>query len=271
MIRGEKYKVFRVPAEKLLPNPAQPRERFEEEGIRELAESIRENGLIQPITVRKSEAGQYEIVAGERRFRAAIEAGLTALPCILSDCTPEQAAVLAVVENIQRRDLDCFEEAAAIKALMERTGTTQESLARKLGKSQSSVANKLRLLRLTPREVQIIRSAGLTERHARALLRMPGGEAREKALEMIAARNCNVEQAEKLIEKLMAEAGEKAKRRKRRFVLKDIRLFFNTLEKAVDTVRLSGLEAELIRRETEEYIECIVTIPKNKRDKVEKA
>ena len=271
MMKGDKYKIFRLDADRITPNPLQPRKRFDEAELKELSASIKQNGIIQPITVRKIEGGRYEIVAGERRFRAAQMAGYAAIPCILADCGPEQAAVLAVTENIQRSNLDCFEEANAIRSLMEKTGATQEEMARRLGKSQSAVANKLRLLRLSDEEIRRIREGKLTERHARALLSLPNPDLRKNALDLILRHQYNVEQSEKLIARLASEKRPEIEKRKRRFVLKDIRIFFNTLEKAVDMVRLSGLDARITRTDGEEYIECIVRIPKRKTEKIEKA
>ena len=263
MIRTDKYKIFRIPIERIYPNPAQPREVFDEDQLRDLSKSILENGILQPVTVRKNEKGQYEIVAGERRVRAAKMAGLKTLPCIITDCSPDQSAVLALIENIQRCDLNYFEEAAAIKALTEVTGMTQEETARCLGKSQSAVANKLRLLRLSEEERVKIRAGGLTERHARALLKLDDPAVRRKVIDEILKKQLNVGQTDKLVE-LYLKQKEPSQLKKRKFILKDIRIFLNTIGKAVDTVRFSGLDAQFTKKETDQYIECVVRIPKSR-------
>ena len=180
-----------IPLARLRPNPQQPRRRFDEAALRELADSIRAYGILQPLTVRRVEDG-YQLIAGERRMRAAAMAGLREVPCLVAQVDEQDAGMLALIENLQRRDLDCFEEAAAIARLISRYGLSQEQAAEKLGKSQSAVANKLRLLRLSEPVRQALRQSGLTERHARALLRLPDEEARLSALAEIVRRQMNV-------------------------------------------------------------------------------
>ena len=177
--------------EEIAPNPMQPRRRFDEAALAELSESIRNYGVLNPLTVRQR-AGRYELVAGERRLRAAKLAGLREVPCLLLDVDLEDAGLIALVENLQRRDLDFLEEAEGLRQLIDRFGLSQEEAARRIGKSQSAVANKLRLLRLPPDVLEGLRLNGLTERHGRALLRLPEPEAQRAALAVILERGMTV-------------------------------------------------------------------------------
>ena len=202
----------------------------------QLAESIRQNGVLQPILVRR-DRDRYVLVAGERRWRASRMAGLKTIPAIVQELSPQDGAVLALIENMQRSDLNFFEEAAAIYALMQDRSMTQEETARRLGMSQPSLANKIRLLRLSGEEQRMVLENHLTERHARALLRVEDPEKRMAAL--------------------------KAKRPKRTFIAKDVRLFLNTIDHAVQTMKEAGIGAAFQRKETDEYYECVVRIPKS--------
>lgn len=245
-------------------NPHQPRSVFDENGLNELSESIRQYGVLQPLTVRRSPLGGYELVAGERRLRASIIAGLREVPCLLLDATEKQSSVLALVENLQRCDLDFFEEAEGIRRLIRQFGLSQDEAARRLGKSQSAVANKLRLLRHPEEVTEAIRRHGLTERHARALLRIEGLEARLEAVEHIASQKLNVAQTEEYIENLLTSVTveSEAKRGIRTlYVFKDIRLFLNTVTRAVDTMRRSGVNASVDKQEEEGGIRLTITIP----------
>lgn len=255
----EKTRLVRLPVEKILPNPAQPRKVFREDELVGLAESIRANGLLQPVTVRK-ENGTYFLIAGERRLRASRLAGLKEIPAILTECEERDSAVLALLENVQRKDLQMFEQAAALATLLKEQNLTQEEAARRLGMSQSALANKIRLLRLTQAEQLTILENNLTERHARALLKVDNFTLRQKLLQMIVERNLNVSQSEALI----ASALQKQPQRKpkRTFVAKDVRLFLNTIDHAVDAMKTAGIAAQTEKKETAEYIECIVRIPK---------
>lgn len=257
---NESCKVVQIPINSIHPNPAQPRRVFSEQELLELSRSIRTNGLLQPISVRRVKDG-YELIAGERRLRACKIAGLDTVSCIISDCSPETSAVLAMTENLQRQDLQIFEEAEGIRQLIEQWNVTQEEAALRLGKSQSTLANKLRLLKLTKEEREKITACGLTERHARALLRIKDETLRETALNQIIARDCNVKQAEDLIDKLLA-GSEKPKKTKRTVVVKDVRIFLNTINHAIETMKQSGINAQTLKSETDEYIECLVRIPK---------
>lgn len=258
-IMGEKRKVVQININSIHPNPAQPRRAFSEQELLELSRSIRTNGLIQPISVRRVKEG-YELIAGERRLRACKMAGLSTVACIISDCSPETSAVLAMTENLQRQDLQIFEEAEGIRRLIEQWDVTQEEAALRLGKSQSTLANKLRLLRLSDEEREKITACGLTERHARALLRIKEDKLRDKVLGQIIARHLNVQQTDDLVDKLMEE-NQKPKS-KRTFVIKDVRVFLNTINHAIETMKQSGINAQTLKSETDEYIECLVRIPK---------
>ncbi len=260
MFFKDKVKLIRLRTEKILPNPAQPRKNFSEDELEGLAQSIRENGLLQPVTVRK-ENGAYYLVAGERRLRACKMAGLSEIPAILADCEACDSAVFALLENLQRKDLQMFEQANAIVNLLREWEITQEEAAKRLGISQSYLANKLRLLKLSPQEQEEILEHHLSERHARALLRIGDISLRQRVLETVIQRGLNVSQTEELAEAAL-EPKKKPKKAKRTFVAKDIRLFINTIDHAVDAMKTAGIEAQAERRETDEYIECTVRIPK---------
>ncbi len=260
MFFKDKIKLVRLRTEKILPNPAQPRKVFSEEELAGLAQSIRENGLLQPVTVRK-ENGAYYLIAGERRLRACKMAGLSEVPAILADCEACDSAVLALLENLQRKDLQMFEQANAIVNLLREWEITQEEAAKRLGISQSYLANKLRLLKLSPEEQEEILEHHLSERHARALLRIGDISLRQRVLETVIQRGLNVSQTEELA-KASLQPVKKDKKAKRTFVAKDIRLFINTIDHAVDAMKTAGIEAQAERRETDEYIECTVRIPK---------
>lgn len=260
MFTRDKLKLTKLPVEKILPNPSQPRKIFQEDELRSLSQSIVENGLLQPVTVRK-ENGQYYLVAGERRLRACKLAGLKEIPAIISDCEAEDSAVLALLENLQRRDLQMFEQANAILNLVKEWQITQEEAARRLGMSQSALANKIRLLKLSPEEqAEVVRNK-LSERHARALLRVDDIQLRQKILHTVIAKKLNVAQTEELILEAL-KPREPVRKAKRTFVAKDIRLFINTIDHAVDAMKTAGIQAQTERKETEEYIECVVRIPK---------
>lgn len=195
-------KVCLIPVDCIRPNPNQPRKVFHEAELQSLAESISANGLLQPVSLRKENDSLYLLIAGERRFMACKKIGMKAIPSIVCNVSADDAAVLALIENIQRSDLNCFEEAIAIQSLIQQMGITQEQAARRLGKSQSSVANKLRLLRL-PESVQVkLLDAGLTERHARSLLRLPENQM-EEAADYIILSMLNVAQTEEFIDEIV--------------------------------------------------------------------
>ena len=259
----EERQVLRLPTADIRPNPRQPRRFFEERGLRELAASIRRHGIIQPLTVRKASEG-WELVAGERRLRAAKMAGLEIVPCIEAAVDDRESALLALVENLQRRDLHYFEEAEAIAAYIRRTGCTQEEVAALLGRSPSALANKLRLLRLGPACRQMLTERGLTERHARCLLRLEDEEERLSAARHIAERQLNVAQAEQYIEHRLAVLQSTPPAGRRTFILKDVRLFLNSLDRGLKLIREAGVGAESRREDTEDAIVLTIRIPKQR-------
>ena len=254
-------KLIHLPIGVIHPSSSQPRTRFDESELTGLAESIRRNGILQPITVRRRTDGCYELIAGERRLRAARLAGLGEVPCILMKADNRKAAILGLVENVQRADLDPFEEAEAIRRLMTEWGATQLEVAERLGKAQSTVANKLRLLRLTPDQRTRILSSGLTERHARALLRLETEAERNDALNTMIVEQMTAPDAERYISELLNPPDETAQVI-RVPLIRDVRIFINTLSKAVESIRKSGLDAKSAETETEEYIQYTVIIPK---------
>lgn len=265
ILSQEKRKVVEIPLEKIVPNPSQPRKIFKQTELDNLSKSIKESGLLQPLTVRRISMQQYELIAGERRLRACRIAGLNTVSCIIHDCDERQSAIYAMLENLQRQDLQLFEEAEGIARLIAQWNVTQEEAALRLGKSQSAIANKLRLLKLNTQERVIITQAGLTERHARALLRIPNELMRAKVLDTIVANRFNVQQTDAYIEQLLTlkEAEKKpGQKGKRKFVVKDVRIFMNTINHAIEAMKLSGIDAVTHKNETEDYIECVVRIPK---------
>ena len=233
---GEEKRVLRLGVETIRPNPRQPRRLFDEGALRELAASIRRHGVVQPLVVRRRPDG-WELVAGERRLRAARLAGLTAVPCVEAEVDERESALLALVENLQRQDLHYFEEAAAIADYLRRTGATQEEAAAQLGRSPSAVANKLRLLRLSPACQALLLETGLTERHARALLRLEDQEERLAMARRAAERGWNVAQTEQHVERRVQELQAAAPAGRRTYILKDVRLFLNSVDRGLRIVR----------------------------------
>jgi ParB family chromosome partitioning protein len=229
------------------PNPAQPRKSFSRQELNELADSLKRYGMLNPLTVRRLDDG-YELIAGERRLRAAKIAGLTHIPCCVINASNEDSSVLAIVENVQRKDLDFFEQAYGLKRLISIYGMTQQEAAEKTGLSQSAVANKLRLLKLTPEAQKEIISAGLSERHARALLALPA-YLQQSAAAVIAEKRLTVEQTETMIEKMRTSAPPPKPRKKA--AIKDVRIFINAVTHAIDAVRSAGLAADMRREETD--------------------
>lgn len=253
--------IILIPHESIIPNPNQPRVRFDYDELEGLATSIRANGMLLPITVRPTDGMQFELISGERRLRAARLIGMVNVPCIVMDASDTQSAMYAIIENIQRRDLDFFEEAVAIERLMSEYSMSQEDVARSLGKAQSTLSNKLRLLRLPAEMRDTIITNGLTERHARALLKLPDNLLRKRALGIIAERRLNVAETDRLIAEMLRK--EKQPRKAPVYAYRDMRIFINTLNHAVDAIRKAGIEADTARSETDEYIEYVVRIPKH--------
>lgn len=250
-----------LPINQIRPNPQQPRRHFDVEALQELAESIRSYGVLQPLTVRKAANG-YELVAGERRLRAARIAGYREVPCLVAQVGEEDSALLALIENLQRRDLDFWDEAEAIAKLISRYDLSQEQAAKKIGKSQSAVANKLRLLRLSDTVRQKLQEAELTERHARAMLRLTDEQEQLRAIEYIAGQGLNVAQAEEYIEQLLHKVQTEPPKGRTAYIIKDVRLFLNSVNRGLTMMRQAGVNADWGRQDTEDAILLTIRIPK---------
>lgn len=256
--------IVQIPTEKLLPNPYQPRKQFKSEDMLSLADSIKENGVLQPLLCRQiNNSDYYELVAGERRLRASILANLQTVPCIIIDCDYESSAVYSILENIQRSNLDFFEEAQAISQLIDHFGLTQQEVGKKLGKSQSALSNKLRLLKLPVDVRYFIEKNNLTERHARALLKIDNEKDMWTTLKLITDKHLNVEQTEAYINGITDKKVKPKHNVVRLF--RDVRIFVNTVDKAIKTMKEAGIDAQSDKTETEEYIEYRVRIPKDTR------
>ncbi len=252
--------IYNIPQTMIVPNPNQPRKRFDYDELENLAQSIRENGILQPITVRKREDKKYELVSGERRLRAARLVGMVKIPSIVINIDDKNSAMFSIIENLQRQSLDFFEEAEAIEKLVGEYAMSREEVAQKLGLAPSTVSNKLRILRL-PEEMRFeLARSGLTESHARALLMLEDDNQRARALSIIVDRHLNVAESERMINQMINRNNSS---RNPLRGIRDVRLFINTLNHAVDTIRRAGVEADAARSETEEYIEYVVRIPKS--------
>lgn len=251
--------VYDIPQDLILPNPNQPRKRFDFDELENLAQSIRENGILQPITVRRTDDKKFELIAGERRLRAARLVGLVKIPAIVIDMEQKDSALFAIIENLQRQSLGFFEEAEAIEKLINEYNMSREDVCRKLSIAPSTLSNKLRILKL-PEEMRFkLSKAGLTERHARALLALEDDNQRARALSIVIDRHLNVSETERMIEQML---HRNTRQRNNIRGIRDVRLFINTLNHAVDTIRRAGVDADTARSETEEYIEYVVRIPK---------
>lgn len=256
--KTDKRQVMELPISSIQPNPNQPRVVFQQKELDALARSISQLGLLQPLSVRRTAAG-WELVAGERRLRAAALAGLTTVPCLEVTADDAASSLLALVENLQRKDLDFWEEALALRGLIDRYGLSQEDAAAKIGKSQSAVANKLRILRLPEDVLELLRRSGLTERHARALLVLDDPALQRAAAEHIARHQLTVARAEAYIELL---AHPKPKKPSPIYRTRDIRLFLNTVQRGLRIMNSAGVPARCGREETPEEILLTIHIPK---------
>ena len=251
----ETGRVVFLPARSIRPNPSQPRRTFDETALAELTESIRCHGVIQPLSVRRV-GGVYELIAGERRLRAAQAAGLGEIPCIVMTMDDTESGLVALVENLQRQDLDFLEEAMGISRLIRTQNLSQEQAARMLGKSQSAVANKLRLLRHSAPVLAAIKRENLTERHARALLRLNSEPEKLSAISTISALNMSVSRTEQYIDNLLSDQGKKPPARV------NLGGFLNNLTQSLARIQSAGIPAVSERRETENQIVLTITIPK---------
>ena len=252
-------KIFDISIADISTNPSQPRRYFSAEQLTSLAKSISQDGIIQPLSVRRIDGG-FELISGERRLRAAKMAGMLTVPCILINADQKRSAVMSLIENIQRAQLNFFEEALALDKQIKTFGLTQEEVAVRLGYAQSTVANKLRLLRLSDEEQSIITEHGLSERHARALLRIQDIPLRKNILLKAVSGGWTVTQLEGCIKKLEEQELHRKSIRKSAVLLRDVKMFFNTVNKAVDVMRLAGVDADTKRIDHEDYIEYIIKI-----------
>ena len=250
----ETGRVVFLPVKAIETNPDQPRQIFTEESLAELADSIRRHGILQPLSVRRTATG-YQLIAGERRLRAGVQAGLTEVPCLLMRLDDQESGVISLVENLQRQDLSYIETAQGIQTLMARYALSQEQVARLLGKSQSAIANKLRLLQHSRPVLEQLRQTGLTERHARALLKLRDDVQKLQAISVIARQGMTVAKAEQYIESLLAQKQAKAPKA-------NVGAFLNNLNQSLARIQLSGIPAVSERRETDSQIVLTITIPK---------
>ena len=256
----EVNKVVLIPLERLQKSRGQTRSHFDKQSITELAQSIRQNGLLQPVTVRRQPNGQYELIAGERRSLAYRQLGKSEIPAIIEDYTDEQSIVLTLIENLQRKDLNFFEEAAGIARLMSALRLNQQQVSERLGKAQSTIANKLRLLQYSPEMREQMLEAGFTERHARALLKLPDEEQLKTAIEIVEKDGLTVEQTEQLAQNMISKP---ARHGARVFILKDMRVFLNSIQKAVGMMNQAGIPVNTTKTENEEFVELHIKIPKS--------
>ena len=261
LFKAQKNELLWIEPKQILPSADQPRTIFEDAPLQELAQSIAAHGVLQPLVVQQ-EGEHYRLIAGERRLRASIMAGLTKVPCIRTEKSPQEAAKLSLIENLQREDLSFFEEAAAYRRLMETCHLSQAQLAKEMSKDPSTIANKLRLLKLPLSAQILIRKNSLTERHARALLRVDDPDLLMELLEEIIDDALNVAEAETLIAAAIAPKEKKQKRPRRIASIKDVRLCINTLNHTVATLRNAGIKPQTQISESERFVEYIIRIPK---------
>jgi len=233
--------VLYVPLSKIVPNPYQPRKEFESEALSELADSIRQYGVLQPLLVAPGPDNNYILIAGERRLRASTMAGMGSVPVIVSEYTTQQIAEIALIENLQRKDLHYLEEAEGYEKLVNTFHLTQESMAGRVGKKQSTIANKLRLLKLSPSVRNTLHESDLTERHARALLKLENEETQKTVLKKIIKDHLNVKQTEALIEKTLKQEGKLNKKKPRIVIVNDVRIYLNSIKNIMDAVKNSGI------------------------------
>lgn len=256
--RYEQYAdVLLLPIGEITPSPFQARSSFDETEIKKLAVSILQNGLLQPVSVRPTAEGGYQLIAGERRLRACHMAGMTKIPAIVYHYEDEKTAALSLLENLQREQLNPFEQARALRDLLGLWGCTQEVAARRLGIAQPTLANKLRLLMFDAQQERVCIEGGLTERHARAVLRMPTPAARTKVLQTVVERHYNVQQTEELVQRIVDEK----RKPKHTVMVRDVRIFVNTITRAVQLMTASGIPATAEQTEEDDYIEYVVRIP----------
>ncbi len=258
-LKRHSRKLISIEPQKIQPSPFQPRREFDYYELLELSSSIKRNGIIQPITVRKSGEG-YELISGERRLRASIMAGLKTVPAIVVSVGDRECSLMCLIENIQRTDLSFFEEVDGIKRLMDEFCLSQQEVAEKLCMAQSTLSNKLRLLKLTPEQREKISAGKLSERHARSFIRLPS-ELRDEMINRCIAEQMTVAETESAVDGLL-KPSEPRKKQQSFGAVKDLKIFTNSITKMIGTMRRSGVDATSHRQETESYIEYTITIPK---------
>lgn len=264
---SEDTMIHQIEVSKIVPNPNQPRKDFADEAILKLADSIRQYGIIQPLTVRQTGDG-YELISGERRLRASKELGMETVPCVIMNVNEMKSAEMSIIENLLREDLNIFEQAHAIETLIDTYDLTQEQIAKKLSNSQSFIANKLRLLRLGDEEREKILKNNLTERHARALLRIYDTDTRRKVLDRIIEEGLNVTRSEELIEKIIVSSKIEARDNMPSVrTFKDVKSFYLAIDRAIDSVKNSGINIKSRRIENDEFTELTILIPKTESPK----
>jgi ParB family chromosome partitioning protein len=263
LIVEKNEEIKKIPIDHIVPNRFQPRTIFDEEKIEELARTIHIHGIIQPIVVREFAIDQYEIIAGERRFRAMKKLGWTEAPAIIKNLSDTETASVALIENLQREELSPIEEAMAYGKLLELHNLTQEALAQRLGKGQSTVANKLRLLKLPQPIQEALLNKIITERHARALIPLKDPEKQVALLAEIIEKNFNVKQTEERVVKLLEQKNEKPKPKRKAFS-KDMRIAVNTIRQSLSMVTDSGINLDAEEEEFEEFYQFTIRIPKKK-------
>lgn len=257
-------RVIQIPVGMIIPNPEQPRKIFTDSELGELTNSIREFGVLQPLLVKKAEGKKFILIAGERRLRAAKLAGLSRVPVIIKELQEPEAALIALVENVQREDLNFLEEAKAYKKLMDDFNLTQGEIAKRVSKQQSTISNKIRILSLPEELQQMLMSNKLTERHARALLKLTEESDRKKVLNRVIDNNLNVKQTEKLVEDVITNK-EKANRKKNKINYISYKIYLNTIRKAFNQVKTVEKGARFIENDQGEFMEVKILIPKNDR------
>lgn len=257
--------IVKVPVEKIFPNPYQPRKNFEDESLADLASSIAEYGVLQPLLVAPADNGSYLLIAGERRLRASKLANLQEVPVIVSKYTTQQIAEIALIENLQREDLHFLEEAEGYEQLMSQFNLTQEAMAARVGKKQSTIANKLRLLRLSPNVRKVLNEAELTERHARALLKLNTEEEQLKVLQVVVEKDYSVRQTEEFIAKLTAE--KPVEKRKRLIIVNDVRIYLNTIKKVVNSIKDVGIPVAMEQSLEDDEVVVTLRIKNQKKNK----
>lgn len=261
MGNGHGEGVIRLPITSIVPGVFQPRRNFDVAELRELAESIAVHGIIQPVIVRPSSSG-YQLVAGERRWRAAKMAGLSEVPALIRPMSDQEAALVALIENVQRQDLNFLEEAQAYDRLLNEFNLTQRELAEKVGRSQANIANKLRLLRLPEEIKNIISREMISERHARALLLLPRSDLQAHVLREVIERNLTVRETERLVDKVMRENASAKRGARIKSVVRDVRIFMNAFRQAAAALVSAGIDAEIVENEHDDSYEFIVRVPK---------